>query len=65
MQVGNVVRYQHNYPDGLQIDWIGIVAEVGYPHPMDCWEARILFRVQWSNGLWDWRTERELEVLCK
>lgn len=65
MQVGSVVRYHYKYPDGMDIDWIGIVAEVGHPTPMDCLEERIFFRVQWSNGLWDWRRERELEVICK
>ena len=65
MQVGSVVRYRKKYPDGMDIDWIGIVAEIGYPHPMDRLEERIFFRVDWSNGLWDWRTEWELEVICE
>ena len=62
MQVGNVVRYRKKYPDGMEIDWIGIVSKVGHPHPM---EQFILYWVQWSNGLSDWRTEWELEVVCE
>ena len=62
MQVGSVVRYRKKYPDGMDIDWIGIVAEIGSPPTND---ERFFFRVDWSNGLWDWMTERELEVICE
>jgi hypothetical protein len=62
MQVGSLVRYQYKYPDGMEVDWIGIVAKVGHPHPKD-W--RIFYWVQWSNGLSDWRAERDLEVICE
>ena len=62
MQVGSVVRYQYKYPDGMEIDWLGIVTEIKPPTAKD-W--RLFFRVQWNNGLWDWRTEWELEEICK
>ena len=62
MQIGTVVRYQYKYPDGMEIDWIGTVTEVKPPRAED-W--RLFFRVQWSNGLWDWRTESDLEVICE
>ena len=59
MQVGSLVRYQYKYPDGMEIDWVGIVTEV---RAMD-W--RLFFRVQWSNGMRQWKPERDLEVVCK
>ena len=27
MQAGDLVRYQHKYPDGMEVDWIGIVID--------------------------------------
>lgn len=62
MQVGSVVRYQCRYPDGMEIDWVGIVTEVKPPRTKD-W--RLFFRVQWNSGVLDWRPERDLEVICK
>ena len=62
MTVGTVVRYQYKYPDGMEIDWLGVVTEIKPPTAKD-W--RIFYWVQWSNGLSDWRLPRELEVICK
>ena len=58
MQVGSVVRYIKKYPDGMKIDWIGIVIEsnrVGV--------APIL--VQYTNGMRHWKQPNDLEVICK
>ena len=62
MQVGSLVRYHCKYPDGIEIDWVGIVTEVKPPRPND-W--RRFFHVQWNSGVLDWRLPRELELLCK
>ncbi len=62
MQVGDLVRYQYKYPDGMEIDWVGIVTEAKPPTAKD-W--RLFFRVHWSNGMRQWRPERDLEVICK
>ena len=59
MQVGSVVRYQNKYPDGMDIDWIGMVIKI---EPID---GRPFLRVEWNNGLWDYRTKSELEVICE
>ena len=58
MQVGTVVRYRKKYPDGMEIDWIGLVVDntrVGVANSL----------VQWSNGMRHWIHESDLEVLCK
>ena len=58
MQVGSLVRYRYKYPDGMEIDWIGVVIDntrVGV--------APIL--VQYSNGMRHWKPINELEVICK
>ena len=59
MQVGDLVRYQHKYPDGMEIDWIGTVTEVKRR------DRQLFFRVQWNSGVLDWRLESDLEVICK
>ena len=60
MQVGTVVRYIKKYPDGTEIDWIGIVIGVA-DHPNK--------HIQWVSegacGLRQWRHPSVLEVLCK
>ncbi len=56
MQVGDLVRYRKEYPDGMKIDWVGIVIDntrVG--------GAPIL--VQWSNGMRHWKQPNDLEVV--
>jgi len=62
MQVGTVVRYQYKYPDGMEIDWLGVVTEIKQPTAED-W--RLFFLVQWNSGVLDWRLESGLEVVCK
>ncbi len=57
MQIGTVVRYRKEYPDGMKIDWVGIITK---QTPM-----RLKFLVQWSSGVLDWRHPRELEVICE
>tara|TARA_R110000824_G_scaffold244282_1_gene433011 strand:+ start:1267 stop:1443 length:177 start_codon:yes stop_codon:yes gene_type:complete len=56
MQVGSLVRYRKEYPDGMKIDWVGIVIDntrVG--------GAPIL--VQYSNGMRHWKQPNDLEVI--
>ncbi len=65
MQVGDLVRYRKKYPDGMEIDWIGIVIDCEIDSI-----GRVVPHVQWSNGMrqkiWDWRLPTvELEVICK
>jgi hypothetical protein len=58
MQIGTVVRYRRKYPDGMDIDWIGVVIEnerVGV--------APIL--VQYTNGMRHWKQPNDLEIICK
>ena len=58
MRIGSVVRYQYKYPDGMEIDWIGVVIDnnrVGV--------APIL--VQYANGMRHWKQPNDLEVICK
>jgi hypothetical protein len=55
MQVGTVVRYRHKYPDGIEIDWIGVVIESGRTAPI---------LVQYSNGMRHWKQPNDLEVIC-
>ena len=61
MRIGSIVRCQYKYPDGVEIDWLGIV-EIKPPTAED-W--RLFYRVQWNNGMRQWRPERDLEVICK
>ena len=61
MQVGDLVRYQHKYPDGMEIYWIGMVIDCEIDSV-----GRIVPHVQWNNGLRQWRYDmRELEVICE
>ena len=63
MQVGNLVRYQHKYPDGMEVDWIGIVIDCEIDSI-----GRVVPYVQWSNGMRQWRYDvrfGRLEVICK
>tara|TARA_B100000963_G_scaffold197762_1_gene172105 strand:+ start:288 stop:473 length:186 start_codon:yes stop_codon:yes gene_type:complete len=61
MQVGDLVRYQHKYPDGMEIYWIGMVIDCEIDSV-----GRIVPHVQWNNGLRQWRYDmRELEIICK
>ena len=56
MQVGSLVRYRKEYPDGMKIDWVGIVIDntrVG--------GSPIL--VQYSNGMRHWKQPNDLEVI--
>ena len=56
MQVGSLVRYRKEYPDGMKIDWVGIVVDntrVG--------GSPIL--VQYSNGMRHWKQPNDLEVI--
>ena len=58
MRIGTVVRYQYKYPDGMKIDWVGVVIDnnrVGV--------APIL--VQYTNGMRHWNQPNDLEVICK
>ena len=58
MRIGSIVRYQYKYPDGMKIDWIGVVVDntrVGV--------APIL--VQYSNGMRHWKQPNDLEVICE
>ena len=58
MRIGSVVRYQYKYPDGMEIDWIGVVVDnnrVGV--------APIL--VQYTNGMRHWKQPNDLEVICE
>ncbi len=57
MRIGTVVRYRRKYPDGMDIDWIGVVieSERGF--------APIL--VQYTNGMRHWKQPNDLEVICK
>ena len=58
MRIGSVVRYRKKYPDGMKIDWVGVVIDnnrVGV--------APIL--VQYSNGTRHWKQPNDLEVICK
>ena len=62
MQVGTVVKYTKKYPDGMEMDWIGIV--------IDCEidGDGVVPHVQWSNGMRQWRYDvrfGRLEVICK
>ena len=58
MQVGSLVRYRKEYPDGMKIDWVGIV--------IDADEAkRLPILVQYSNGMKHWKQPNDLELLCK
>jgi hypothetical protein len=57
MQVGDLVRYRKKYPDGMEIDWIGVVID-NTPTA-----SRIL--VQYSNGMKHWKQPNDLEVICK
>ena len=58
MQVGSLVRYRKEYPDGMKIDWVGIV--------IDNDEAkRLPILVQYSNGMRHWKQPNDLEVICK
>ncbi len=56
MQVGDLVRYRKEYPDGMKIDWVGIVID---NTRVGC--APIL--VQWSNGMRHWKQPNDLEVV--
>ena len=58
MQVGDLVRYRKEYPDGMKIDWVGLVVD-----NIDGDGALIL--VQYSNGMRHWKQPNELEVICK
>ncbi len=62
MRIGSVVRYQYKYPDGMEIDWIGIVTERA---DSSAGFSATGFYVQWNNGVLDWRLPRELEVICE
>ena len=56
MQVGSLVRYRKEYPDGMKIDWVGIVVDntrVG--------GSPIL--VQYSNGMRHWKQPNDREVI--
>ena len=57
MKVGSVVRYTKKYPDGMEIDWIGVVVSA----PL----AGGSILVQWSNGVKQWGNRHRLEVICK
>ena len=57
MQAGDLVRYRKEYPDGMKIEWIGIVVD-NTPTA-----SRIL--VQYTNGMRHWKQPDELEVICK
>ena len=59
MQVGTLVRYQYKYPDGMEIDWIGVVID----NTRGTAAERIL--VQYSNGMRHWKQPNDLEVICK
>jgi hypothetical protein len=58
MQVGDLVRYRKEYPDGMKIDWVGIVID----------NTRVggaLILVQYSNGMRHWKQPNDLEIICK
>ena len=61
MQVGSLVRYRKKYPDGMKIDWVGVVIDISTDHPNK--------HIQWvsesANGLRQWRHPSVLEVICK
>ena len=59
MQVGSLVRYRKEYPDGMKIDWIGVVID----NTRGTAAERIL--VQYSNGMKHWKQPNDLEVICK
>ena len=61
MEVGSLVRYTKEYPDGTKKDWIGVVIDCEIDSI-----GRIVPHVQWGNGMKQWRYDmRELEVICK
>ena len=67
MEVGSLVRYRKEYPDGTKKDWIGVVIDCEIDSV-----GRVVPHVQWSNGarqkIWLWRSDFagvELEVICK
>ena len=64
MQIGSLVRCQYKYPDGMEIDWIGIVAEIKPANEL-VEKSRLFYRVQWNSGVLDWRVESDLEAICK
>ena len=57
MQIGTVVRYRKKYPDGMKIDWIGIVIDISIDHPNK--------HIHWNNGMRQWRHPSVLEVVCE
>ena len=59
MKVGDLVRYQSRYPDGMEINWVGIVIGCEIDSI-----GRVVPHVQWSNGMRQWRYDmRDLEVI--
>ena len=62
MRIGSVVRYIKKYPDGMEMDWIGIVIDCEIDSI-----GRVVPHVRWNFGqISQWRYDmRELEVICK
>ena len=58
MQVGTVVRYRKKYPDGMKIDWVGIVIDNDEV-------KRLPILVQYTNGMRHWKQPNDLEIICK
>ena len=61
MQVGSLVRYQCKYPDGIEIDWLGIVID----SPADNPNKHSQWLSESACGLRQWRHTSVLEVICK
>ena len=58
MQVGDLVRYRKEYPDGMKIDWVGIVIDNDEV-------KRLPILVQYTNGMRHWKQPNDLEIICK
>ena len=62
MQIGTIVRYIKKYPDGIEMDWIGIVIDCEIDE-----NGSVVPHVRWNfDGISQWRYDmRELEVICE